>query len=297
MATRPLIEVPAIVVSADSMQAYRGMDIGTAKPDGPLLALLPHRLIDFLGPAEQYSVGEFVRLAEAACRDIAASGGLPVLAGGTGFYVRAFVCGMPSSPAADPATRASVASDLAARGAEALREELRGVDPRSAERISLADIYRLTRALEIVRSTGRPLGDFAPPEAPRGDFDILLLGVERPRDELYARIEVRVDSMFEAGLAREFLGLYRSGFRERAPGMRAIGYREFFDLPAALFGLPAEAFERLPELDTVRQRIKQDSRRYAKRQMTYFRSLPGIRWMPPRADELASAISAFLAAR
>lgn len=277
------------------MQAYRGMDIGTAKPDKELRRLIPHRLIDFLEPSEHYSVGDFARRAEASCREIAASGALPVVAGGTGYYVRAFVCGMPTAPAADPAMRASVAADLERRGAAALREELRRVDPRSAERIDEADRYRLTRALEIVRSTGRPLEDFAAPTSPRRDFDILLVGIERPRGELYAAIDRRVDAMFASGLPGEFLSLHRSGFGPEAPGMRAIGYREFFALPDSALALPPEEFAGIEALDAVREAIKRNSRRYAKRQMTYFRSLPGIRWMPARASLLDAALAAFLA--
>jgi tRNA dimethylallyltransferase len=276
------------------MQAYRGMDIGTAKPDAGLLELLPHRLIDILEPSMQYTAGDFVRLAEAACGDIATSGALPIMAGGTGFYVRSFICGMPTAPVSDPELRAAVLGDLEARGSEALREELRAVDPESASRIHPADIYRLTRAIEIVRATGRPLGDFASSKTARSEFEFLVVGIERPREELCARIETRVDAMFEAGLAREVHGLRSSGLRADAPGMKAIGYREFFDLPPELFDLSPGAFERRPELETVRERIKSDTKRYAKRQMTFFRALPGIRWMRPDAAALGELVSSFL---
>ncbi|HUW39584.1 MAG TPA: tRNA (adenosine(37)-N6)-dimethylallyltransferase MiaA [Rectinemataceae bacterium] len=285
----------AVVVSADSMQVYRGMDIGTAKPGPELLARLPHRLIDILEPSQQYTAGDFVRLAESACADIAASGALPVLSGGTGFYLRSFLCGMPTAPAADAALRSEVARDLRECGAGALREELRSVDPESEGRIHPADLYRLTRAVEIVRATGRPLGAFASPESARDDFDFLVVGLERPREELYARIDARVDAMFEGGLAGEFLELRRSGFRESAPGMRAIGYREFYGLPAELFDLASELFERRPEVLALREAVKLDTRRYAKRQMTFFRALPGIRWAPPGAAALGELVSAFLA--
>ncbi len=288
---------PAVVVSADSMQAYRGMDIGTANPHKDLLELLPHRLIDILEPSQQYTAGDFVRLAEAACKDIASSGGLPVIAGGTGFYVRSFICGMPTAPAADSALRSAVAGDLACRGTDALREELRAVDPDSASRIHPADSYRLTRAIEIVRATGRPLGDFASPKSARVDLDLLIVGIERSREELRARIDARVDGMFDDGLAREVHGMRSSGLRSDAPGMKAIGYREFFDLSPELFDLSPEAFERRTELQSVREKIKQDTRRYAKRQMTFIRALPGIRWLRPEAAPLGELVSAFLAGR
>jgi tRNA dimethylallyltransferase len=279
----PQAQVPlAEVVSADSMQAYRGMDIGTAKPDASLLAALPHRLIDIRSPAEQYTVGDFVHLADSACADIIAAGKLPVVSGGTGFYVRNFMCGLPAAPAADLALRAAVAADLAARGPDRLRSELAAGDPASAERIHPNDLYRLTRAVEVLRATGRPLADFAASNAARLEYDFLVLGVERPREELYARIDARVDAMFEAGLPDEVERLRAAGFGPEDPGMKAIGYREFFEFGTA-------------GMSEVRERVKLDSRRYAKRQMTFFKALPGIRWIEPKVERLESEVLAFLA--
>ncbi|MDP3176905.1 MAG: tRNA dimethylallyltransferase, partial [Spirochaetaceae bacterium] len=128
------------------MQAYRGLDIGTAKPDPALRARLPHLLLDILNPDEQYTAGDFVRRSDAECSSIIARGDLPVVAGGTGFYVRSFVCGLAGAPAADPRIRGLVARDLAERGRQALREELAAADPASAARIHPNDEYRLTRA-------------------------------------------------------------------------------------------------------------------------------------------------------
>jgi len=287
----------AEVVSADSMQAYRGMDIGTAKPDAALLAELPHRLIDIRSPSEQYTVGDFVRLADACCAAIAAAGKLPVVSGGTGFYARNFICGLPAAPAADPALRAAVAADLAALGTDALRAELAAGDPDSAARIHPNDVYRLTRAVEVLRATGRPLADFAASEAARPGYDFLVLGVERPREELYARIDARVDAMLEAGLAAEVGRLRAAGFGPDDPGMKAIGYREFFE--AARGGDAAsedDESRRIEGTGGIRERIKLDSRRYAKRQMTFFKALPGIHWIEPRVETLAAEVRAFLGA-
>lgn len=267
----------AEVVSADSMQAYRGLDIGTAKPDASLLSRLPHRLLDMLDVGEQYTVGDFVRLADEACAEIAAAGRLPILSGGSGFYVRNFLCGLPSAPAADPRTRADVARDLELRGPEALRAELAAADPLSAARIHANDLYRLTRALEITRRTGRPMADFAPPLAPRSRFRFATFGVERKREELAARIGARVDAMMAAGLADEAAALRRAGARPEDPGMQAIGYREF------LGDGPGDAA-------AVAEAIKRDTRQYAKRQMTFFRRLPGIEWIPPEPEALASRL-------
>jgi tRNA dimethylallyltransferase len=273
----------AEVVSADSMQAYRGMDIGTAKPDAYLRSRLPHHLLDILDIDEQYTVGDFVRLADEACAGISAQGKLPILSGGTGFYVRNFICGLPTGPAADPGLREEVSRELAERGAAALRAELAEVDPLSAARIHANDLYRLTRAVEITRLTGRPLADFAAPLAPRSAFRFAVIGVERPREELAARIGARVDAMMAAGLAEEAAALRRAGYGADAPGMRAIGYREFFE---AADGGP----------NRIAEAIKGDTRRYAKRQMTFFRGLPGIEWMPPDPDALASRLRAIVQA-
>jgi tRNA dimethylallyltransferase len=275
----------AEVVSADSMQAYRGMDIGTAKPDRALRSRLPHRLIDILDPGEQYTAGDFVRLADAACAEIAAGGRLPIVSGGTGFYARNFICGLPTAPAADPALRAQVAADLASRGEAALRAELSLVDPESAGRIHRNDLYRLTRAVEVVRATGRPLADFAAGATARAGYRFLVVGVERERAELAERIDGRVDAMFGAGLAEEAAALAASGLGPGDPGMKAIGYREFFDPESG--GGPGGA---AADLGAVAAAIKADTRSYAKRQMTFFRALPGIRWIGPSADELSSLL-------
>jgi tRNA dimethylallyltransferase len=271
----------AEVISADSMQAYRGLDIGTAKPDAGLLARLPHRLLDIRDIDEQYSAGDFARLADLACAEIAAAGKLAVVSGGTGYYVRNFICGLPAAPAADPRIREEVTRDLAERGPGALRAELAALDPESAARIHAKDLYRLTRALEIIRATGRPLAEFAAPTGPRPGLRLAVVGVSRPREELAARIDARVDAMMEAGLAEEVAALRRGGRGAGDPGMQAIGYREFL---AAGGGVgessPAE----------IAEAIKRDTRRYAKRQMTFFRGLPGIEWISPDPEALAALV-------
>lgn len=278
----------AELVSADSMQVYRGMDVGTAKPDAVLLSRLPHRLIDIRDIGEQYTAGDFVRLADSACAEIARAGRLPIVAGGTGFYLRNFICGLPDAPAADPALRELIARELAESGAEALRAELAAADPGSAARIHPNDLYRLTRALEIVRGTGRPMADFAAGVVPRPGFRFAAFCLERPREELYARIDERVDAMMAAGLPEEVAALRRAGHGAGEPGMQAIGYREFFELspegPMTGRGLA-----------DIAAKIKLDTRRYAKRQMTFFRGLPGIERIGPGSDrELEEALGSRL---
>jgi tRNA dimethylallyltransferase len=268
----------ALVISADSMQAYRGMDIGTAKPSPDLLERLPHRLIDIRDVKEQYTVGDFVRLADEACAEAAASGLLPIVSGGTGYYVRNFICGLPSAPAADPELRAAVARDLAGLGIAAMRAELAAADPESAARIHENDQYRLTRALEIVRATGRPLGDFAAPSVPRHGYRMAALALEPPPGELGPRIDARVDAMMAAGLPAEVESLLERGCGPSDPGMKAIGYREF---------LAGES-----DLGAVARAIKRDTRSYAKRQMTFFRALPGVEWIPAGRAESAERLAA-----
>lgn len=248
------------------MQVYRGMDIGTAKPSSAERLLLPHHLIDIKNPDEQFSSGEFARLAEEAIAGIASRGRLPVVSGGTAFYLKNLVFGHPSAPPSDPAIREAIRTELVERGPDALMEELRRADPLQAGKIHVRDVYRLTRALEVVRASGRALSSFTPPGAPRDDIDFLCVAIDRPREELYARIGARVDAMIAAGLAEEVAALSRKGYGAEDPGMQAIGYREF------LAAAPQTGIE------AVAEEIKKDTRRYAKRQLTFFRSLPGVEW-------------------
>lgn len=272
------------------MQVYRGLDVGSAKPDSALLAELPHELIDLREPDEAFSVGDFVRLADEACDRALARGALPVISGGTAFYIKAFINGLPSAPEAEPGIRAAVQAELAERGATAMHAELALVDPVSAARIAVADAYRISRALEVFRSSGRPLSSYAPPNAPRGRWEVLAYAVDRPRAELYARIEARVDAMMADGLPEELRALLSRGYGPEAPGLRAIGYAEFFE---AGEGDPYRGLERLDEVGRL---IKLHTRRYAKRQLTFMRALPGVRWLrPDQAPGLPDEIEAWLA--
>ncbi|MFH2114540.1 MAG: tRNA (adenosine(37)-N6)-dimethylallyltransferase MiaA [Spirochaetota bacterium] len=264
---------PVVVVSADSAQVYRGMDIGSAKPDPRLLSRIPHELIDLRSPDEAFSVGDFVDLADDACRRAIASGALPVISGGTAYYIKAFIMGLFKAPKADPAVRLAVDAELAERGNAAMLAELARVDPVSAARIAPADSYRIARALEVYRCSGRPLSDFVVPYLPRADWDVLLLGLDRPRDELYARIRLRVDAMMAAGLSAEVDGLLAAGYGRGDPGMKAIGYAEFLDAGIAERGLAGL------DLHAVAEAIALHTRHYAKRQLTFMRSLRKVAWL------------------
>ena len=263
------------------MQAYRGMDIGTAKPSPSLVSRIPHHLIDIKNPDEQYTAGEFVHLADTLCSTMSEKATLPIISGGTGFYVRSFVCGASSAPPSDPGTREEVARDLERLGSAELRRELGAADPLCAARISERDHYRLTRAVEILRTSGLPPSSFAPSNALRQGYDFLIIGVERPREELRLRIRSRVAAMIEAGLASEVAALKAAGYNDASPGLKAIGYSEFF----AMAGSPLSEIADAIELHTAQ---------YAKRQMTFLRALPGIEWIDADPNALARRAFAFL---
>jgi tRNA dimethylallyltransferase len=271
---------PAEVISADSMQVYRGMNIGTAKPDAELLARLPHHLIDIRDPREQFNAGDFVRLAAGACGDIASRGKLPVISGGTGFYLKSFISGLGEAPPSDPLVRRSLREELLQKGPGTLFEELARLDPVSVERIHLNDVYRLLRALEVCRVSGRPLSSFAPGKGVRRGYRFVIAGLRRDRQDLYRRIELRCDDMFRRGLAGEVEELFHRGYTPGDPGLRAIGYREFFEQ------IPGEEEYRLNgDTEGVKVLVKRNSRRYAKRQETFFASIPEAVWLPPVEPE------------
>jgi tRNA dimethylallyltransferase len=259
------------VISADAMQVYRGMDVGTAKPPSDLRDRIPHHLIDIRNPDEQYDVGQFVRDASDCARQIVVRGKLPVVSGGTAYYVRHLLMGLPSAPEADPEIRRRVARRLEKEGGSALYLTLQKVDPATARRIGVEDTYRITRALEVYEQTGHPLSSFPVPTAPRSDLDPCIIGLRRPRMELRFRIERRVDAMLRGGLYDEIARLVSRGYGHSDPGLRAIGYREFFSDDGRL--------RPRTETASIREELVIDTRRYAKRQETFFRKLPDIRWI------------------
>jgi len=268
--------VEAEVVSADSMQVYRGMDIGTAKPSADEQKRLPHHLIDIRDPSEQFNAGDFVRLADEACLQIKARGRLPVVSGGTGFYLKNFIMGLSEAPPCDPQIREHLKYELHEKGAALLMEELAACDPVSAGRIHINDEYRLVRALEVHRCCSRPLSSFeVNTGSKRSNFNFIIIGLSRPREELYRRINLRCENMFKQGLADEVRSLYDAGYTPEDPGLRAIGYREFFTEDEENSG----KWRLLRDIDGVQALIAQNSRRYAKRQITFFAGIPDIKWI------------------
>ncbi len=268
----------AEIISADSMQVYRGMNIGTAKPDDAFLEELPHRMIDLCTPDMQFGSGGFNALADQYCREIIAAGKLPVICGGTAFYIKNFVYGLPDTPEADEATRLLVQQRLETEGAEKLWNELNELDPESASKIHVHDMYRIRRALEVCLATGKKRSDFGQQNEPRKGYRFIVLNLERPRAELFQRIDQRVVQMMDEGLADEFESLVKAGYRSEHPGMQAIGYREFFMVPDR------------SDRDAVIRMIQHDTHRYAKRQQTFIKTMPIAQTVA--ADDYSAVLNA-----
>jgi tRNA dimethylallyltransferase len=235
----------------------------------------------------QFSAGEFVRRADSLVAEIRARGRIPMVSGGTGFYLRSFLYGMPESPPSDPEVRRRLKDFEREHGTPRLHEMLAARDPEAARRIPHNDRHRVLRALEVLETTGRSVYSFAWPSTPRKDHEFLVIGLDRPRDELYRRIEERVDGMFRLGLVEEVKRLLEAGYGPRDPGMRGIGYREFLSMRKGCLGFRE-----------VREMVKADSRRYAKRQLTFLRAIPEARWFDAREPAAPrEALASFLGLR
>ncbi|MBI4608877.1 MAG: tRNA (adenosine(37)-N6)-dimethylallyltransferase MiaA [Candidatus Rokubacteria bacterium] len=260
--------IPLEVVSADSRQVYRRMDIGTGKPSPGELAAVPHHLIDVVDPDEHYHAARFRRDALAAIADIRGRGRLPVIVGGTGLYVRALLRGLVQAPPADPLFRRELEAWARARGPGALHERLARVDPEAARRISPKDKVRIIRALEIYRHTGEPLGTPSHWRESRPPWKLIMVGLTMPRPSLAQALHRRVDAMVGRGLRAEVQALLEAGYDEGLSALKGIGYRHFAWVIRG----------RLTEAEAVRL-MKRDTVRYAKRQWTWFAREPDLLWM------------------
>jgi tRNA dimethylallyltransferase len=278
------------IVSMDSRQIYGGMDIGTAKATASQRSLVPHHGLDLVRPGERFSAGRFARYARECISGIEARGRLPILAGGTGFFLRALTHPIFREPELDPAQRADLASFLESMDDDSLRVWLRALDPVTGEKLSRAGgRQRLLRAIEIPLLTGRPLPWWhahAPPEAP--PLQPLVFVLDLPRDRLYEAIDRRVDSMLRDGLLDELADLLHQGHDELTPGLNATGYVELIP------HLRGEI-----SLEEAADRIRRNTRAYARRQLTWLRhQLPaGARWLDAArtptglADEIGDAVA------
>jgi len=261
------------IISVDSAQIYRGMDIGTAKPDAATLKRAPHHLLDIRDPSESYSVAEFVQDAQHHIEDIQQRGKTPVLCGGTMLYFKAITAGLSRLPASDAAIRKALDQEAAEKGGQAMHEMLRQVDPVSAGRIHVNDSQRIQRALEVYRLTGESLTEWTRNNPPRGlDFDFLKIAVS-PQDRaiLHERIEARFGRMLEAGLVAEVEQLRARGDLDlERPAMRCVGYRQIW-----------QHLEGQYSLQEARSKAIYATRQLAKRQLTWLRAIPGLRWLDP----------------
>ncbi len=269
VALRVARELGGEIVSADSRQIYRGMNIGTAKPTAAELNAVPHHLIDVAEPTEIYDAARFAREAEAAIGALLEAGIEPLVVGGTGFYLASLFEGLFDGPGRDDAVRRELKRRLAAEGPRALHRELSRVDSRVADRIHPNDASRIVRALEVYLSTGRPLSEWQESDRRTPAYAPRYFGLTMPRAALYARIDQRVDAMMERGLLEEVRVLVSSGrLTADAPAATAVGYRELLPIAAGIDTDVASAVEE----------IKRRTRRYAKRQLTWFSSLQGVTW-------------------
>ena len=267
------------VISADSMQIYRGLDVGTAKVTAEETCGVPHHGVDILPPEAVFSVADFTALAGRLETEIAARGHLPILVGGTGLYVQSFLYGVKFTAEKTPeGLRKQLAAELAAKGPAAMYAALQAVDPEAAAAIHPNNQVRVLRALEHFRATGKKLSeqkaDSLPAERP---YRSLILGLDFPdRAQLYRRIDLRVDRMMEQGLLAEAELVYQNRERFRTAA-QAIGYKEFFPY-----------FEGAAELAPCVEKLKQASRNYAKRQLTWFRHMDGVVWLDASAPDAAA---------
>ncbi len=269
LAMRLALRFSCEIISGDSMCVYRGMDIGTAKPSPSELRQIPHHLIDIREPGEDFSVADFQRLASEAVEAVNKKGKIPILVGGTGLYVQALLEGYNFSPT----PKTELRNTLAEGSQEVLspliiHEKLLAVDPEAAARIHPNDRKRIIRALEVATSEQKSISCDKISNIPTLLYDCVIFGLSMDRQELYCRINDRVDRMLEEGLVDEVRALINRCLPPESTALQAIGYKE---LAASIRGA-------VPLTDAIEQ-VKLSSRRYAKRQLTWFRRMPYIQWI------------------
>lgn len=279
------------IIGVDSMQIYRYMDIGTAKPSPAELERVPHHLIDYVFPDEEFSASRFVNDCHQAIVQIRAKGRLPLLVGGTGLYFTSLEHGIFSMPAIEPTIRQELQAELGTpSGRERLFRELQACDPVSAARIHPNDTYRLLRGLEIFRATGIIwsvfIAEHQKERKATSGLTLLKIGLNREREELYRRIEHRVEVMIQAGFLAEVENLLNKGYAKSLMPMQSLGYRHMIHFLDGNW-----SWDKMVGL------LARDTRRYAKRQLTWFRADSSIRWFhPTQIVEICTAINDFLVA-
>ena len=267
--------LPIEILCLDSMQIYRGMDIGTAKPTQLEQALVPHHMLDIRDANQDYSVAEYAQEAREVIAGIAARGRLPLIVGGTGLYLRALTLPLSlGSTPRDEGIRARYQALLDEKGPEHLHALLQAVDPVTAARLHVNDTRRVIRALEVQALTGQPFSAQRMPEGEASPYALLLYARDWPREQLYQRIEARVDAMLGQGLVAEVSRLMDGGLSDSAQSMQGLGYKELLPYLRGECGL-----------DEASDKIKRRTRNYAKRQLTWFRNDSRISWLPADMEE------------
>lgn len=266
-------EIGGEIVSADARQVYRDMDIGTAKPTASEQAQVRHHMIDVVDPTMQFSAGEYAHQARAMIQRLIAQGTVPVVVGGSGLYIRALLDGFFEGQGSDPDIREALRRRVEEEGAPALHRVLREVDPELADRLHPNDAQRIVRGLEVYYATGTPLSILQSRSPMPAPFTPVMVGFMRDRDTLYRRIEERVDRMIEQGLIEEVRALAQRGYGPHLYALRTVGYKEVFPYLEGKRGLP----------ETIAE-IKRNTRRYAKRQLTWFRREQRIWWLDAGGD-------------
>jgi tRNA dimethylallyltransferase len=277
------------IVAADSMQVYRGLDIGTAKPIAEERGRIPHHLVDLREPNQPFTAADYMGLASAAITDIRARGRLPIVVGGTGLYVRALFRGLFDGPGEMTPLRETLYLEATQEGSATLHRRLETIDPETAAAIHPNDLLRVVRALEVAAVSGRPISilrvegrrNHKPVPGP-----VLRFGLEWNRQELYQRIEARVETMLEQGLVREVQNLLDQGYCETLRPLRAIGYRHMIGYLKGQI-----------RLDSAVASLKRDTRRYAKRQLTWFHHEDGIEWLPVDGSTVSERVLRILIER
>ena len=259
----------AEIINADSMQVYRYMDIGTAKPTREERQLVRHHLIDILYPDEEFSAALYREEAQGAIADVGARGKRAMVVGGTGLYIKALTSGLIRGGEVDQAIRSRLQSEARSTGREQLYQRLQEADPATAAQLHPHDTYRIIRALEVYERTGRPISVLRQKHLfQEGPYQALKIGLQVEREELYGRIDARVDEMITQGLKEEVERLLEMGYASCLKAMQSLGYKQMAAHLAGEYDLP----------DAVRL-IKRDTRRYARRQVTWFKADPEIRWI------------------
>lgn len=267
------------IVSADALLVYKGLNIGTAKPTKGEMEGIPHYMIDVVAPTESFSASDYERLALPILKDIVARGKVPIIVGGTSFYLDALLYKRTLGGApADEGVRKKYEAIFEREGKEALFSLLREIDPASAEVLHPNDKKRVIRALEIYELTGKRKSEQHDERIPR--LPVLAVGVDYPREELYSRIDARVDEMMRAGLVEEVEGLLESGISENAQCMQGIGYKEVVEIlkNSDLHSTMSDMINAMSDI------IKKNTRNYAKRQLTYLRKR-NVVWLAPKPVE------------